>query len=263
MEQNGPIICTSDWSVVKTFQADSYCLRHTVVPGLSPLTDVLVFPKKKKKKTILALITELPLGYKLMWTAPDEPIEQSKQKKKKLGLISEVPSRGHWACTSLSALQRSAFLPPPPLPFHLSAETSQCSESHEEINAPLLPASARAAEGSALPLQCDLQLLCSSVNGHTSLYLSWPLRLRAAWGCYGVKAEREWFIPVVPNVVCSNVAMQLDVTPKMFAPLIYGAVEVGWKKRLEEILIYRWCSLRLVYAHVPLDGSTVATYHGS
>lgn len=119
---------------------------------------------------------------------------------------------------------------PPPLPFHLSAEASQCSQSHWEINAPPLPVKAKAAVGSALPLQCDSQPLCSSANGHTSLYLSWPLRLRAACGCYGVRAERGWFIPVVLNVVCSNVAMQLDVAPMMLGPLIYGAGNVGRKK---------------------------------
>lgn len=66
-------------------------------------------------------------------------------------------------------------LPPPPLPSHLSAETSQCGESHWEINAPHPPSASLQGEsggGSALPSQCDLQLLCSSVNGRTSLYLS-------------------------------------------------------------------------------------------
>lgn len=92
-----------------------------------------------------------------------------------------------------------------------------------------------------------------------------PRRLRAACGCYGVTAKREWFIPIALNVVCSKVAMQLDVTPKMFGPLIYGAVIV-WrekKKKLEGILICRWCSVWLVLAPVTLDGISVATYHGS
>lgn len=98
---------------------------------------------------------------------------------------------------------------------------------------PLLPVNAKAAEGPRLPLQSDLQLLCSSVNGPLStLFVLTPAVLRAACGCYGVAAKRERFIPAALNVVCSKVAMQLDVTPKTFGPLIYGAVVVwrGGKK---------------------------------
>lgn len=79
-EQNAPTICTSDWNVVKTSQAESSCQCAAL---LYFRLVFLLLLKKKHPKTILALIAKLSLGYKLMLTVPDEPIEQSERRQKK------------------------------------------------------------------------------------------------------------------------------------------------------------------------------------
>lgn len=124
----------------------------------------------------------------VMLTAPRSP---SLSNLSKTGLVSEVPSRGHWAFVSLSMLQRAAIC------FTLSqwpAERHGSTTKADEINALFLPVRVKehsSAEPAALHFKIDAQP--KQVNG-TSLVLT--LCLSADFGRYCVIQKMKWFIPV-------------------------------------------------------------------
>lgn len=120
-----------------------------------------------------------------MLTAPSRP---SLSNLSKTDLVSEVPSRGHWACMSLSMLQRVAIHPPP----HLQRRGS--TTKAKQINALFLPARAKghaSAEHAEQHFWFDIQP--KQVNG-ASLVLT--LCLSADFGRYRVTQKMKWFVSV-------------------------------------------------------------------